>query len=44
MKALVCQQPGSFEYVEKASLEIQPGRSLLKGKRVSTFRNRSSCL
>lgn len=34
MKSLVCQQPGLFEYVEKERPEIQPGRAILKVKRI----------
>ena len=34
MKALVCQQPGSFEYFEKERPEIQIGRAILKVKRI----------
>lgn len=34
MKSLVCQQPGSFEYVEKERPAIQPGRAILKVKRI----------
>jgi threonine dehydrogenase-like Zn-dependent dehydrogenase len=34
MKALVCEQPGLFEYVEKERPEIQAGRAILKVKRI----------
>ena len=34
MKALVCQQPVSFEYVEKDRPAIQSGRAILKVKRI----------
>ena len=34
MKALVCQQPGSFEYIKKDPPEIQAGRAILKVKRI----------
>lgn len=34
MKALVCQQPGSFEYIKKDPPEIQSGRAILKVKRI----------
>lgn len=34
MKALVCLQPGSFEYIKKDPPEIQEGRAILKVKRI----------
>ncbi len=34
MKALLCQQPGTFEYIKKDPPEIQAGRAILKVKRI----------
>lgn len=34
MKALICQQPGSFEYIKIDPPEIQAGRAILKLKRI----------
>ena len=34
MKAIVCQQPGLFEYIEMEKPVIQPGHAILKVKRI----------
>ncbi len=34
MKALLCQQPGSFEYIKKDPPNIEEGRAILKVKRI----------
>ena len=34
MKALVCEQPGSFQYIKKEKPLLETGRAILKIKRV----------
>jgi 2-desacetyl-2-hydroxyethyl bacteriochlorophyllide A dehydrogenase len=34
MKALICTEPGKFDYIERAMPEPEPGRAILKIKRI----------